>query len=325
MRLTSLRSIESDEYTRIMDNIGDSSLNATGLESAWSQKNYRLGELNLIGYSPLPPPSIGNACILQGSLNKEIEKTEPVASVSFLLQGSPIVTCNTGVEILRRKLRSGTVGITPARATWKFKTEGVHTSLNLAIEDASIQAFAAQEFDHSGSRVELEGTLQTSRPPELFALGLAFSRLIQYPKRGSALYSQALWTQILLQLLWYHSSLSAEDQSSEVLNLSSDCISMATSFMHDTLNQDISLSAIADQVGLSPGYFLRAFKKSTGKTPMQFRAELRIEKACELLRSTSIDLASISSILGFASPSQFSTVFKRRMGCAPSVFRREMR
>jgi AraC-like DNA-binding protein len=226
---------------------------------------------------------------------------------------------------LRRQIRAGTVGIAPAGAVWTYKTEGIHTSLNLAIADESIQSFAAQEFDHSGLRVELEGTLETSRPPDLFGLGLSFSRLIQFPKRGSALYFQTLWIQILLQLLWHHSTLSPTNQISEVLDLSSDCISVAISFMHETLNQDISLSAISDQVGLSPGYFLRAFKKSTGKTPMQFRADLRIDKACELLRTTAIDLSSISSFLGFASPSQFSTAFKRRMGCAPSVFRREVR
>lgn len=308
-----------------MDNTIDSSCKNPGPALAWSDQGYNLGQLNILGFSPLPPPAIGNACILQGSLGKAIDKTESVASVSFLLQGSPVVTCNTGSEILSRKIRAGTVGIAPARAIWSYQTEGVHTSLNLAIEDDSIQAFAAQEFEHFGSRVELLGTLETSRPADLFGLGLAFSRLIQNPKRGSALYCQALWTQILLQLLWHHSNLSTHDLTEEVMNLSNDCITRATSFMYETLNQDISLSSIADHVGLSPGYFLRAFKRSTGKTPMQFRAELRIDKACELLRSTSLDLASMSSILGFASPSQFSTAFKRRMGCAPSAFRREVR
>lgn len=291
-------------------------------DRSWEGDLLEGNTLKLLGYSQLPPPSVGNACILQGTIPDPIGNESDIASVSFMLQGSPVVEILEGECVFQRRIAAGTFGIAPVGAPHKYRTQGEHTSLNLAIQDDSIQEFARSEFEFSGSRVDLIACIGCREPVEVFPLGLALSKLIRAPKKGSALYAQALWTQILLQILWHHSSLPSEVFELEAEALSQTRIQDVTDYMRETLADDISLSDLAKQAGLSPGYFLRSFKSATGKTPIQYRLDLRLERACGLLTGTAMPIADIALSLGFSSHSQFCSAFRRRMGVSPSAYRR---
>lgn len=265
---------------------------------------------------------MGSACIFQGSIPEPIGKPPHLVSISFLLQGSPCVEWITPQGSVCRQIRVGTFGIAPAGVDVQYRTQGTHVSLNLAIEDSTIQAFASTELDHGQSRVELIGCLDAVEPLELVQLGFSFAQLIRAPRIGAALYAEALWTQILLQLLWHHSSLTGERSSKGVEALAGGRMATVIEFILATLGDDISLTDLATQAGLSPGYFLRAFKRTTGKTPIQFRQDLRIARACQLLRDSSLEVSDIATRLGFSSHSQFSNAFRRIKGLSPSAYRR---
>src|SRR4030095_1638409 len=98
----------------------------------------------------------------------------------------------------------------------------------------------------------------------------------------------------------------------------------ATEFINDNLGRDIALAEIAANVEMSPYYFARLFKQSTGLTPHQYLLEQRVKRAQVLLTETAMPLAEIAYRLGFASQSHFTSLFRRLTATTPKAFRKSL-
>ena len=79
--------------------------------------------------------------------------------------------------------------------------------------------------------------------------------------------------------------------------------------------------SLARQVGLSERHLRRRFFETYAKTPRRYLAEVRLERAAELLRSTSLGIEQIALRVGYPSGIRFTRVFKRSFGSTPSAFR----
>ena len=80
---------------------------------------------------------------------------------------------------------------------------------------------------------------------------------------------------------------------------------------------------LATSLDLSPTHFHRIFKKHTGLTPYQYYLHLQIERAKQMLHSTTMDIKTISAALAFGSPFHFSRAFKLKTGMSPSQWREQ--
>jgi AraC family transcriptional regulator len=87
------------------------------------------------------------------------------------------------------------------------------------------------------------------------------------------------------------------------------------------LDDDLSLTVLADIACLSPYHFSRSFKQATGAGPQRFVIQRRIERAKRLLRQTGRPLALIALETGFADQSHLTLVFRREMGVTPGRYR----
>ncbi|HEX2909541.1 MAG TPA: helix-turn-helix domain-containing protein [Chloroflexia bacterium] len=85
---------------------------------------------------------------------------------------------------------------------------------------------------------------------------------------------------------------------------------------------DISLSQVAAQVLLSPTYFSVVFGREAGETFIEYLTRVRIRKAIELLRSTSLTSSEIGYKIGYQNPRYFYSVFRKVVGQPPTEFRR---
>lgn len=87
--------------------------------------------------------------------------------------------------------------------------------------------------------------------------------------------------------------------------------------------EDVALSVreIAGAVGLSPYHFIRQFSALFGATPHQARTRARLDRAKELLASGTA-VTDVCMEIGFSSLGSFSALFTRRIGVAPSAYRR---
>jgi AraC family transcriptional regulator len=91
----------------------------------------------------------------------------------------------------------------------------------------------------------------------------------------------------------------------------------AVEYIQDQLSADLTVSGIAKAVGMSPDYFARLFKESTGQPPHQYVIEARVRKAKELLTTGKFTISEAAHHVGFVDQSHLTRHFKRVFGLAP--------
>jgi AraC family transcriptional regulator len=91
----------------------------------------------------------------------------------------------------------------------------------------------------------------------------------------------------------------------------------AVAYIQDQLDTDLTVSGIAQAVGMSPYHFTRLFKESTGRTPYQYVVDARVKKAKELLTTGKFTISEVAYHVGFADQSHLTRHFKRVFGLPP--------
>lgn len=72
--------------------------------------------------------------------------------------------------------------------------------------------------------------------------------------------------------------------------------------------------------GYSYDHFRHKFKQITGIPPADYVLNKRLENACKLLSEGKLSCSEIAEFCNFSSPSQFSTLFKKKMGIVPKEY-----
>lgn len=101
-------------------------------------------------------------------------------------------------------------------------------------------------------------------------------------------------------------------------------LNRAMEMMDAHLSGDLPVAAIAQACGLSPAYFTRAFKQSTGFPPYRWMTRRRIDKAMALMRNTTFSLGEIAYTCGFSDQAHFTRVFSGITGLAPGQWKRRV-
>ena len=86
----------------------------------------------------------------------------------------------------------------------------------------------------------------------------------------------------------------------------------------------ISLDEIAKLSGYSKYHFCRIFKRLSEKTVIEYINTIRIEKAKELLKDSTLTIMEISYEVGFSHICHFNRNFKRIVGVTPSAYCKNM-
>ena len=94
-------------------------------------------------------------------------------------------------------------------------------------------------------------------------------------------------------------------------------------YLAQRLSTSISLSTLADELGVSINTAMHAFRKDVGMGIMAYFSKLKIEKAMQLIREGNLSFRTISEQLGFESPEYFSRVFKKQIGMTPTEYAKQ--
>jgi AraC family transcriptional regulator len=105
--------------------------------------------------------------------------------------------------------------------------------------------------------------------------------------------------------------------------LSSYQVRRVTDYIEQNLDKDLRLAELAALARMSPYHFARLFKCSTGVPPHRFVIRQRIIRASAFLTMPDFSVAQISRMVGFRTPSHFTTVFRRVTGVTPRGYRTE--
>jgi two-component system response regulator YesN len=84
---------------------------------------------------------------------------------------------------------------------------------------------------------------------------------------------------------------------------------------------NLSLQEVARDINLSPSHFSMVFGQEAGTTFRSYLTEIRIGRAKELLRTTTLRPSEIAVQVGYSDPHYFSYVFRKRTGLTPTEFR----
>jgi two-component system response regulator YesN len=98
-------------------------------------------------------------------------------------------------------------------------------------------------------------------------------------------------------------------------------IERVKAYIQQNYAQDLKSYEIADKLRITPNYFSSIFKKETGKSFHEYVNEVRIEKAKELLLTTSELVGTIALAVGYKEYKYFSNIFKKHNGFVPSEYR----
>jgi len=95
-------------------------------------------------------------------------------------------------------------------------------------------------------------------------------------------------------------------------------------FIHAKIEDELTLSDMAQSVRLSTAHFSEMFRKSTGETPHQFVLRYRIERAKEMLRAAEIRVLDVAVACGFKTQQHFARVFRWKCGSSPTEYRQQL-
>ena len=84
------------------------------------------------------------------------------------------------------------------------------------------------------------------------------------------------------------------------------------------LGEPIYVEQLAAEIGLSPKYFIRLFKRTMGLTPMSYVTEVKMKKALQYLYERRYSVKEVAALVGYADIYTFSKAFKKMYGIAPS-------
>ncbi|MEM8722292.1 MAG: AraC family transcriptional regulator [Cyanobacteria bacterium P01_G01_bin.39] len=162
-----------------------------------------------------------------------------------------------------------------------------------------------------------------NRDPLLGQIVASFLREMNTEGLGGRLYSETLGTQLAIHLLRNYSvyPLQLKQYSG---GLSPSKLQKVIEYIEANLASKISLNNLAQVAQISPSYFLRLFKQSTGATPHQYVTQRRVELGKRLLKQGKLPIVEIAMTCGFNSQSSFTKTFRRVVGITPKTYQKQL-
>jgi AraC family transcriptional regulator len=259
--------------------------------------------------------------ILEGRVEEFFDYSGPFAVVLFQLKGIAQFEWRRGNRYSRFGTTPGDVLITPPGDSNRLRTNLPIEAFWCMVGLDRLEGIVRREWEPDATRWEIVESFNRN-DEELWNLGQRLAAEIRTPTKGSRLYAETLQTQIAIHLVRNYSTLTRHVAGAE--GLADHRLMQVIEYIRANLGDDVSLDALASIAGLSPNYFLSAFRQATGLTPHRYVTDLRIARACELLHDPRRPITEVSLAVGFSSQSHLTEVFRRTMKTTPAAYRKEV-
>ena len=92
-------------------------------------------------------------------------------------------------------------------------------------------------------------------------------------------------------------------------------------YLEENFTKDFKISILAEQCNMSDSLFRKLFKEHSNKSPVEYRNQLRIEYAKELLSTKNMTIVEVAKSVGIDDQFYFSRIFKKSEGISPLQFK----
>lgn len=215
-----------------------------------------------------------------------------------------------------KPVRHGSLDIVPQGTPMGIYGYDETEFIMLALDPGFVHQIA-NESGMSGSEL---GRHLGIRDPQIEYIVFALKSELDAGCPSGRVYGDGLAVALAARLLWKYSAHATTNHSCNAV-LSGYTLRRVTDYIEENLTEDLTLADIADVAHMSPHYFSRAFRNSTGIPPHRYVIDRRIEKAKTLLSDNHLPLVEVGLSVGFQNQSHFTTLFHKRTGVTPKVYR----
>lgn len=153
-------------------------------------------------------------------------------------------------------------------------------------------------------------------------LGAALVAELQQGRLPGRLYIESLANVLTVHILRQYSA-SGRFVCDVAACLPRNKLRLACDYINENIRQDLTLTEIAEAVGMSTYHFARLFKQSIGVTPHQYVIQCRVARAKHLLLQGELNIAEVAKSVGFFDQSHLTKHFKRLVGVTPKTILQE--
>jgi AraC family transcriptional regulator len=228
-----------------------------------------------------------------------------------------------GKRTQRVWMAQGGMTVTPAGQSrhwcWNHSTDVLHLQVHPQLIS---QVAITSEMDIN--QIELVNRFGIY-DPQMEWIGKSLLAEMQSNGLAGRLYTESLINLLIIHLLRQHSAF-GRSLKTDTRQFSPSRLKRVLEYIHDNLEQNLTLVDLATIAHLSPSRFTRVFRQETGLSPHQYLIQARIERAKHLLRSRGeVSIGRIAHQVGFADHSHFTRHFKRIVGVTPKVVLQDSR
>ena len=167
------------------------------------------------------------------------------------------------------------------------------------------------------------GFLSVEKP--IYRVGFSVEMIELYKSALKAAHEEAAYSQQLLAGIVNHLiGMMYSLERNIILNKNQtqvELINRARLKIRESLESDLTIQHLAEDLGVSYSNFRKLFKEYTGLSPALYQQDLKLQRAKELLSTTKLSIKEIAYRLNFDSPDYFSSKFRMKTGHKPSDFR----
>lgn len=260
-----------------------------------------------IGYYSLPANETPEISFLQHIIAVHVDK--------YSIKGERLIEG----RVVKETYTNGKIAIYPAYMTQSMNWDKEIEFINLSLEPNFLVNCVDRSIDSNKIEILPQFAIED---PVIYSLGLALKKEVE-SDNNSLLYAESAATMLAVHIFRNYAV-----QKPIIKNFAGGIprcqLKFVIEYIKENLDRNLSLIQLAELVQMSPNYFVRLFKQSTGVTPYQYVLNCRINKAKELLKDHKLTLAEISQQLGFYDQSRFTNTFRKRMGITPKRYRNSL-
>jgi len=279
---------------------------------------------------PMPNPPLISSHGLGWEKMQLIWHRQPPSFLPEHVSQQLCICINTGYEVTLEKkvdgqsqtfdaLPTGDIGLYPAFTKQFFHAHSDSECCLLFLEPSLLDEVGGQL--NPNNRPVFETLLGARFDPVIYHMGMALKAVISTSGTSSKPYAETMAQALAIHLLanYAHQPIRIDGSAKKLSEIQ---LKRVIDYIHSYYDQEISLSVLANIAYLSPYHFARLFKASTGLAPHQYHLRYRLKCARELLVLNKLNIAQVSSAVGFSNQSHLNYHFKRWFGVSPSSLSR---
>lgn len=234
----------------------------------------------------------------------------------FTEASQPVVSKrNLAGKIQQENIKVGDVVIIPPNISHQVEWETPGAWIMLAIETKIFNRTLYETVDPDSQEI-----IPYFAHSDLlvYQLGLKLKAEVESGGLESRLYADAVANLLSVHLLQNYATNKPQIKN-YTDGLSPYKLEQVIEYINEHLDKSIGLTELARVVSMSPGYFSRLFKQSTGFAPHQYLIRCRVKRARKLLKQRQLTIAEVAYEVGFANQAHLNYHFKRLMGITPKA------